>query len=1088
MTRLVLRSLAHYWRTNAAVVLGVAAAVAVLAGALVVGESVRESLRRIALRQLGRTAEVVEGGRFFAEPLAAALAGERTKTAPLVAVTGVVTHQSNGRRAGEVAVYGVDERFWAFQGVTPPAVLEGRDAFVGAALAAELESVVGDTLLVRLPPASEIPGSSLFGRRDVPGRSLRVSVRGTLAADTLGEFSLRPRQRPVSALFVPLKLLQKSMGVDGRANTILLDGAPARPVAEAATLEDMGLRVRPLAAQDGFSIDSTSAVLSDDVVQAGREAAASLGLDRTEVLIYLANEMRTGERAVPYSLVAALDTEALGRLTGQTPGERTIFLNAWAAEDLRARPGDPITVEYYIWEEAGRLVTRKTSFTYGGTVPMEGLGADPRLVPDYPGITESAHISDWDPPFPVDLSRIRPRDEAYWERYRAAPKAFVPLAAGQELWGHRLGRVTSLRVRPRPEANLDEERRKLEAVLRARLDPARDAAIVLEPVRAQALQAAGGSTDFGEYFVYFSFFLVAAALLLAGLFFRLGVEQRLREIGLLRSVGFARGDVRRLFLAEAAVVSVVGGLVGIAGACAYADLVVRGLRTLWVGAVGTRDLALHVSAGPLAAGFAGGVVMAALAIAVTLRGLRRRSPRSLLSGAVEERTTAGSRASFRIAFVPAAIALVLLVASALGRLPPASAFFGAGGLLLLAALLATTAFFRRRRHRPVHRLFGLGVRGASFRPGRSVLCVALIAAAAFVIVSVGSFRREEVDTTDRHGESGGYALLGQSLLPLHHDPATAEGREALGLPAEMLEGVEIARFRMRKGDDASCLNLYRPGDPTVLAPIHDFVEAGRFAFQSSLAATPEEKANPWRLLEGERRNGAIPAIADASSLEYVLHRKLGEEMDVGGSRVVFVGALRPGLFQGELLVGERHFRDAFPDEEGYRFFLFDVPAARASALTEGLESRLSDFGMDVSSAADRLAAYHRVENTYISTFQALGALGLVLGTVGLGAVLLRNAFERRRELALLQAVGYRRRHISQMVLAENLLLLVLGLTIGTATALLAVLPVLRARPGVVPITSLGALVLTVLVVGIAASRVGVVILRRLPLLASLRSE
>jgi putative ABC transport system permease protein len=1088
MTRLLLRSLAHYWRTNAAVVLGVAAAVAVLAGALVVGESVRESLRRIALRQLGRTDEVVKGGRFFGEPLAAALAGERTTAAPLVAVTGVVTHQASGRRAGEVAVYGVDERFWAFHGVDPNAVLEDRDALVGAALAAELQSVVGDTLLVRLPPASEIPGSSLFGRRDVPGRSLRVSVRGTLAPEALGEFSLRPRQRPVSALFVPLKLLRKSMGVESGVNAILLGGAPARPIAEAATLEDMGLRVRPLPAEDGLSLDSTSAVLSDDVVQAGREAAASLGFETTEVLIYLANEMRTGGRAIPYSLVAALDKEALERLTGQTAQERSIFLNAWAAEDLGARPGDAIDLEYYLWEEEGRLATRKASFTYAGTVPMEGLGAEKHLVPDYPGITESAHISDWDPPFPVDLSKIRPRDESYWERYRAAPKAFVPLAAGQELWGHRRGRVTSLRLRLRPEANLDEERRKLEAVLRARLDPARDAAIVLEPVRAEALQAARGSTDFGEYFVYFSFFLVAAALLLAGLFFRLGVEQRLREIGLLRSVGFSRRDVRRLFLAEGAVLSVAGGLVGIAGACAYADLVVRGLRTLWVGAVGTRDIALHVSAPPLAAGFAGGVVMAALAIALTLRGLRRRSPRSLLSGAVEVRSPTGSRTSFRAALVPAAIALVLLAASGLGRLPAAAAFFGAGGLLLVAALVATTAFLRRRRHRPVHRLVGLGIRGASFRPGRSVLCVALIAAAAFVIVSVGSFRREEVDTTDRHGESGGYALLAQSLLPLHSDLAALQGQQSLNLPPGALDGVSVARFRMRKGDDASCLNLYRPGDPTVLAPARDFVEAGRFAFQSSLATTPEEKANPWRLLDGERRNDAIPAIADASSLEYVLHRKLGEEMDVGGSRVVFVGALRPGLFQGELLVGERHFSTAFPDEEGYRFFLLDVPPARERALTEALESRLSDFGMDVSSAAARLAEYHRVENTYISTFQALGALGLVLGTVGLGAVLLRNAFERRRELALLQAVGYRRRHISQMVLAENLLLLVLGLTIGTATALLAVLPVLRARPGVVPIAALGALLLTVLVVGVAASRIGIVILRRLPLLASLRSE
>ncbi len=958
---------------------------------------------------------------------------------------------------------------------------------MGAALAAELESALGDTLLLRLPPATEIPGSSLFGRRDTPGLSLRVSVRGTLPADALGEFSLSPRQRPVGALFVPLKLLQKSLGVEGRANTALLGESSAPPpLTTEASLEDLGLRLREDAA-GVLVLESTSALLADDVVGKALETAKEEGLRASTVLIYLANEIRSGERTIPYSLVAALDDDTLASLGGKAPTGRPVFLNAWAAQDLGARPGSDVTLSYYLWEEEGRLDTREAAFTYAGVVPMKGLGADPRLVPDYPGITESAHISDWDPPFPVDLGKIRPRDEAYWEAYRAAPKAFVPLAVGQELWGHRLGRVTSIRIRPRPGADLREEGQRFEKALRGRIDPAR-AGLVAEGVREEALRAAQGSTDFGEYFVYFSFFLVVAALVLAGLFFRLGVEQRLREIGLLRSVGFARKDVRRLFLAEGVALSVLGGLLGIAWAFAYADLVVRGLRTLWVGAVGTRELMLHVSPLPLVIGFAGGVTMAALAVALTLRGLRRRSPRSLLSGATEEWTAPSRRGTAWLFLVPASAALLLLLASALGRMPPAGAFFGAGGLLLVAALLATAALLRGRSRRPVRRLVGLGFRGASFRPGRSVLCVALIAAASFVIVSVGSFRRETVDTSARDGESGGYTLVATSLLPLHTDPASVQGQESLSLPADALQGISLARFRMRKGDDASCLNLYRPADPTVLAPSEQFLDAGRFAFQASLATTPEEKANPWRLLDGERRSGAIPVIADASSLAYVLHRKLGEEMEVGGARVVFVGALRPGLFQGELLMGERHFRSAFPEEEGYRFFLFDAPPERQAALTEALESGLSDFGLDVGPTAARLADYHRVENTYISTFQALGALGLVLGTVGLGAVLLRNALERRRELALLQAVGFRRRHISQMVLAENLLLLVLGLGIGTLTALLAVVPVLRERPGVVPFLALIALLLTVLLVGLGASRLGVIVLRRLPLLASLRSE
>ena len=80
-------------------------------------------------------------------------------------------------------------------------------------------------------------------------------------------------------------------------------------------------------------------------------------------------------------------------------------------------------------------------------------------------------------------------------------------------------------------------------------------------------------------------------------------------------------------------------------------------------------------------------------------------------------------------------------------------------------------------------------------------------------------------------------------------------------------------------------------------------------------------------------------------------------------------------------------------------------------MTAALESRLADFGFDAEPAAARLAAFHRVENTYIATFQTLGALGLLLGTLGLGAVLVRNAFEQRRELALLRAVGYRARDV-----------------------------------------------------------------------------
>ena len=125
-------------------------------------------------------------------------------------------------------------------------------------------------------------------------------------------------------------------------------------------------------------------------------------------------------------------------------------------------------------------------------------------------------------------------------------------------------------------------------------------------------------------------------------------------------------------------------------------------------------------------------------------------------------------------------------------------------------------------------------------------------------------------------------------------------------------------------------------------------------------------------------------------------------------------------------MSEKNFLRLFPSEEGYRMFLVDVPnRQQAAAISTVLEERLSDFGFDVVSTDERLANFHRVENTYLSTFQMLGGLGLALGTLGMAAVLLRNVFERRRELALLRAVGYNSSHFAAMVITENVLMLVL---------------------------------------------------------------
>ena len=1157
--QLLKRSLTHYWRTNLAVVFGVATAVAVLAGALLVGDSVRASLRELVVQRLGQTDRVITSTGFFRDQLANDLqsdsqfvAANFVATCPLIALEGTVTHEPSKRVGSGIKVYGVDERFWKFHQLPDKQPPRNREVFLSDGLARELAANTGDSIVLRVQKPSAIPVESLHSRKEDLGSTLRLTVHEILAADGLGEFSLQPQQGDVRAVFVALPLLQKEIGQQDRANLILISEASREAADEAAalaknevlervlkartSLDDFGVKLRiletgvaaPHAAslspsQPAVSLEHDSKVINGPLSEIANQAASALSLHPVPVLSYLANSISAGERSIPYSLVTGLDESSLGLLApGQTIGRDEIILNEWAARELGARQGDSVSLDYYVWHESGQLETKTAKFRLAAIVLIQGLAADRDLVPEYPGITGSEHLADWDPPFPVDLKRIRKQDEDYWDQFRTTPKAFIPIATAQELWQTRFGKLTSLRFGPAGDSSIEATLDAYKQKLRSALDPIA-MGFRVTPVRSQGLEASRGATDFGEYFLYFSFFLVISALLLSALFFKLGIEQRLREIGVLQAVGFPASKIRTLFLLEGLLLAVIGSLIGLAGAVGYGEFVIIGLRTWWVGAVGTTMLRLHVSQLSLGLGAAGGIIAALICVVWTLKGIGKESTRTLLSGTVGDslltrsaHRTSGFRRLLtvrRVGTFLAVFGLGLLVAAASRFINQVAGFFGGGTVVLFASLCFQSAWLRRPGGTPIGSpglwsVIRLGFRNATSRPGRSVLCIALIASAAFIIVAVDSFRHREAgvvrfghrggsQTTDRKSGSGGFPLLAQSLLPIVHNPNTSEGREALNLSgndeSSPLAGLSFARFRVRPGDDASCLNLYQPHNPKIIAPTDDFIRSNRFTFQNSVATTNAEKDNPWLLLNHEFPDAAVPVIVDANSLTYVLHRKLGDDLNLdtanGPVRLRLVGSLADSVFQSELLMGEANFLRLFPDQQGYQFFLIDTPAPeQSSAIAAALEERLSDFGFDVQATSERLAGFHRVENTYLSTFQMLGGLGLVLGTLGMAAVLLRNVLERRRELALLRVVGYDSSHFALMVIAENALLLCAGLITGTVCALFAIAPVFFTRHAQLPSVALGLLLLGVLISGLTASVVATWAALRSPLLPALRAE
>jgi ABC-type antimicrobial peptide transport system permease subunit len=304
---------------------------------------------------------------------------------------------------------------------------------------------------------------------------------------------------------------------------------------------------------------------------------------------------------------------------------------------------------------------------------------------------------------------------------------------------------------------------------------------------------------------------------------------------------------------------------------------------------------------------------------------------------------------------------------------------------------------------------------------------------------------------------------------------------------------QIVSFRVLPGDDVSCLNLYQPQKPRILGVPESQIERGGFSFSDSLASSAAEKNNPWLLLNRDLGPGIIPAIGDENSVNWILHLSLGKDMTISdGSgnplHLRIVGLLRNSIFQSELLTSSNHFLKYFPDQMGYSYFLVESPAQKTDQVEQALESSLSDFGFDATKTSVRLASYEVVQNTYLSTFQTLGALGLLLGTLGLGIILVRNVIERRGELATLRAFGFNRSILALLVVTENGVLLLSGILIGAVSALIAVSPHLFQSGSNFPWVSLSFTLLIVFLIGMIASVVATVLALRIPLLPALKAE
>jgi putative ABC transport system permease protein len=1108
LTAVARRLAAAWWPQVAALAAACGVVATTIGGAIGVGDALETGLRRLAVSRLGRIDAAVIAEDFVTPRLLDESAGDGPRLVPAI-VMEVSVDVPGGAGGSRATLLACDDPA-ALGFSPPPPPLDADGVLVNEPLAAASGATAAGAIVLRIPRRSAVPADSPLGRRTADSASRRLQVRAVLpgSAAGLGQFSLRPVQATGPLVIASLATARDMLRRDDAVNVVFAAGDGAAGGADAAAW--LTSRLRPGLADDGLALAVPPAKPGTAPSRAARltsrrlllpsavdEAAAAVlrPAGGRPSLAFLANAITpvstdaAKPASIPYSTVLGIDDTRLpvGDLVAAdgrplpVPQDDEVLIDRWTAEDLAAqgRPvevGDRIRLTFFLPESVhGRVEESAAEFRIAGIAEMQGAAVARELVPDVEGITDEKSIADWDPPFPFDPARVRtspPHDEddRYWKLYGTTPKAFISLAAARLLAGSRFGRSTAWHLPELPDERLEELRRSLAEAIRPE-----DVGIRVVPLRRQALEAARGSTPFGGLFLALSSFVVVSGLLLEWLLFNLLVAARRRDIGVLAAIGWRPARLAAVLTAVGLGAAVVGVAAGTAAGPAWAAVLLRVLGSSWSRdvAAGSADVFTMATPawGSLLPAAAAAVGMSVVALWSAARRAARQPPLALLRGG-EPRQSSSGRRRHRGAVVVATLALPLAAAAVLAGVfaPPQAAvgLFFAAGFAALAGMLAVVRLWLGRSAienspgRPVRSLVQLAGRGFADRPGRSFSVAAIVASAEFLLVAVSAFAvRPPDDLEDRQSPTGGWTMIASFGEPTSVDPADAATIETLGLSAAEQAAVgrcEIARLRSSVGDDASCTNLYATLTPTVLGVGPGFVSRGGFRFVAR--AGGGEAENPWLLLGRRSPEQPIPAVLDQATAQWGL--KLGGvgarfrlPVEAGGSaEFEIVGLLEPGILQGFVLIAERDFEAVFPSRSGYgmavvdtsRLELRELPVVRAALTKAWAEASLS-----LTPAADRLRNLLAVQNTFLSGFQALGSLGLLLGTAGVAAVQLQGMAERRGQLAVLRAIGFTLSRVRTLLALETLVTVGLGVAAGALAGLLAVVPAIASGNARVPL-------------------------------------
>lgn len=1039
----ILRSLWFFRKQHFAVLLGTIISTAVLTGALIIGDSVKNSLHTLLDMRLGEIEYAMPtADRFVRAELAKDLSSELgVQVSPVLNVKGLAIESETQSRVNGVHVYGIDQSFSDFaEGELSE--LKKDEVAISDNLAEKLSLKEGSEFLLRLEKANLVPINAPFVSDEDQSIALRLTVKYILGNHQLGRFSLRSNQVAPYNIFISREFLSEEMELEGKVNLLLSGNGKANfsveelnsALAKKWQLTDAGLHFKELKQQSAYELSSDRIFIDEPIAN----EIQKMCLPKDALLTYFVNGIESKSGKTPYSFVTAIEREDM--FSDIRNGR--IHISSWLAKDLKLKIGDSLSLDYFVIGPMRSLDEDKRSFLVSGIFSEKTKKLDRAMMPSFPGLSNAGSCNDWDAGIPIDFTKIRDKDETYWKRYKGTPKAMIGMTSALNMWSNKYGQYTAFRFH-KEDLSKDE----IDSQILDRLHPTM-LNLSFISVRNQGENAANNMVDFGELFLSLSFFIIAAGILLTLLIYALNLENRNQETGILKGLGFTNRKILSIRFLESLPTVILGGILGGLVGIVYNQVIIWGLNSVWQDVVRTNMIQLHVQTQTLLIGALSGMFIALLSIYfVSKKNLKKSVVGLIRNTEIKSNSKKKKKRSLLITVFSFIISISIAVyAFASLEILNAELLMSSGGLLMIACFAAFYYFLiikDEKNSKSVPTIIELAIKNAARNKGRSLTTVVLLALGCFSVMITGANRKTFVDVENSvQSGTGAYNYWIESTLPILYDINTDQGKDKLGLSIEFAnDTAEFVQFRSLAGDDASCLNLNQVQRPRILGFESEKFDA-RSAFSFASLQESVDENHPWLALSKDYGDDVIPAIADQTVIIWGLKKAVGDTLMYTNEfgkpiKLLLIGGLNNSIFQGNILISDENFQKHYPSVSGSKLILADFKNDKQVQI---IEDDLEDYGLITQKSNERLAAFYSVENTYLNMFMLLGALGVMIGTIGLGIVLLRNMIERKKELALMKALGFEQKSILKLILVENLFLLVVGILSGILAAAVGMLP------------------------------------------------